>query len=105
MLLPGPLKNIFRGSRGTSANDASGSSGGRSSAFSRGGEEVVSTRPSRGLEEFFAYIRDQSGLTILDLGGATQQNVSFITNLGHKLYSEDFLQILNESFGEDPAEQ
>jgi hypothetical protein len=40
------------------------------------------------------------------LGGATQQNVSFITNLGHRLYSEDFLQILNETFGVDgTAEQ
>jgi 2-polyprenyl-3-methyl-5-hydroxy-6-metoxy-1,4-benzoquinol methylase len=69
-------------------------------------EETLSTRPSRGLEEFFSYIRDQSGLTILDLGGATQQNVSFITNLGHRLYSEDFLQILNETFGdEDNVEQ
>ena len=68
--------------------------------------EMVDTRPSRGLEEFFGYIREQSGLTILDLGGATQQNVSFITNLGHRLYSEDFLQILNETFGaEDTADQ
>ena len=25
----------------------------------------------------------------------------FITNLGHRLYSEDFLQILNETFGPD----
>src|SRR6202007_2401946 len=59
-----------------------------------------------GLEEFFSYIRDQSGLTILDLGGATQQNVSFITNLGHRLYSEDFLQILHETFGPaDAAEE
>src|SRR6202007_2532146 len=59
-----------------------------------------------GLEEFFSYIRDQSGLTILDLGGATQQNVTFITNLGHRLYSEDFLQILNETFGaEDTGDQ
>jgi len=67
---------------------------------------VISVRQSRGLEEFFTYIRDQSGLTILDLGGATQQNVSFITNLGHRLYSEDFLQILRETFGEDgSAEQ
>ena len=64
-------------------------------------KDIVSTRPSRGLEEFFSYIRDQSGLTILDLGGATQQNVSFITNLGHRLYSEDFLQILQETFGEE----
>ena len=65
----------------------------------RGVEEALMTRPSRGLEEFFGNIRGQSGLTILDLGGATQQNVSFITNLGHRLYSEDFLQILNETFG------
>ena len=64
------------------------------------------TRQSRGLQEFFSYIRDQSGLNILDLGGATQQNVSFITNLGHRLYSEDFLQILRETFGaEDTVDQ
>ena len=60
---------------------------------------AMATRSSRGLEEFFQHIRDQSGLTILDLGGATQQNVSFITNLGHRLYSEDFLRILEETFG------
>lgn len=70
------------------------------------GDEIVTTRASRGLEEFFSYIRDQSGLTILDLGGATQQNVSFITNLGHRLYSEDFLHILHETFGlEDTVDQ
>jgi hypothetical protein len=70
------------------------------------GDETSSTRPSRGLQEFFTYIRDQSGLTILDLGGATQQNVNFITNLGHRLYSEDFLRILNDSFGiEDAVDQ
>jgi hypothetical protein len=106
MRLPGPLKNLFRGGSGPSGPNGSPptpSLGGRSSA--RGGEESVSTRTSRGLEEFFNYIRDQSGLTILDLGGATQQNVSFITNLGHRLYSEDFLQILNETFGNDPTEQ
>ena len=64
-------------------------------------ETVLSTRTSRGLEEFFTQIRDTSGLTILDLGGATQKNVSFITDLGHRLYSEDFLRILNETFGVD----
>jgi hypothetical protein len=62
-------------------------------------QEAEATRQSRGLEEFFRYIRDQSGLTILDLGGATQQNVSFITNLGHRLYSEDFLRTLHDVFG------
>ena len=67
---------------------------------------ATETRSSRGLEEFFQYIRDQSGLTILDLGGATQQNVSFITGLGHRLYTENFLQVLGDTFGgEDSAEQ
>lgn len=66
--------------------------------------EIASTRASRGLEEFFASIRDLYGLNILDLGGATQQNVSFITNLGHRLYSEDFLRMLGETFGPDNAE-
>jgi 2-polyprenyl-3-methyl-5-hydroxy-6-metoxy-1,4-benzoquinol methylase len=57
------------------------------------------TRSSRGLEEFFGHIHGLSGLTLLDLGGATQQNVSFITDLGHRLYSENFLQILKETSG------
>jgi len=59
------------------------------------------TRSSRGLEEFFGHIHGLSGLTLLDLGGATQQNVSFITDLGHRLYSENFLQILKETAGGD----
>ena len=109
MLLPGPLKNFMRGGRGGSAPNGSTPSANSSRSLfpSRTlGDHVITTRPSRGLEEFFTYIRDQSGLTILDLGGATQQNVSFITNLGHRLYSEDFLQILNETFGQDdPSEQ
>jgi 2-polyprenyl-3-methyl-5-hydroxy-6-metoxy-1,4-benzoquinol methylase len=58
-------------------------------------------RTSRGLEEFFGHIHGLSGLTLLDLGGATQQNVSFITDLGHRLYSENFVQILNETFGQE----
>jgi 2-polyprenyl-3-methyl-5-hydroxy-6-metoxy-1,4-benzoquinol methylase len=99
MLLPGPLKNIFRGRGEPPANGPSPARTVRPAVPGRG-DEVITTRPSRGLEEFFTYIRDQSGLTILDLGGATQQNVTFITNLGHRLYSEDFLRILNETFGD-----
>jgi 2-polyprenyl-3-methyl-5-hydroxy-6-metoxy-1,4-benzoquinol methylase len=100
MLLPGPLKNILRG-RGGEPSPGGSAGGGGNSRPSRqpGAPATLSTRSSRGLEEFFNYIRGQSGLTILDLGGATQQNVSFITNLGHRLYSEDFLQILHETFG------
>jgi hypothetical protein len=76
-------------------------------ASSRAGEpETVLTRQSRGLEQFFTYIRDQAGLTVLDLGGASQANINFITNLGHRLYSVDFVRSMRETFGgEDPAEQ
>jgi hypothetical protein len=101
MLLPPSLKNMLRGRGGTAAKGpATPPPVQRSAQFPRNGSsESLSSRQSRGLQEFFTYIRDQSGLTILDLGGATQQNVNFITNLGHRLYSEDFLQILNETFG------
>src|SRR5437879_11066689 len=68
-------------------------------------KEVVTSRPSRGLEQFFAYIRGQQGLSVLDLAGASQDNINFITNLGHRLYSEDFLRSLDDNFaGKDPAE-
>lgn len=103
-----PLKGLFRGQRNGphGVGPASKSGTVRSPFGGRGGEAVVSTRPSRGLEEFFTHIRDTTGLTILDLGGANQQNVSFITGLGHRLYSENFLQLLNETFGGDgPADQ
>ena len=104
MLLPGPLKNFLRSARGSEpSKPAPSASPARTVLPPRNGkgDEAFGTRQSRGLQEFFTYIRDQSGLTILDLGGATQQNVNFITNLGHRLYSEDFLQILSETFGLD----
>ena len=100
-----PLKGFFRGSRGGPDGGARSSSSGGGAAplqtLGRTGEPTPTTRPSRGLEEFFAQIRDTSGLTLLELGGANQKNVSFITDLGHRLYSEDFLRILNEAFGSD----
>ena len=101
-----PLKGFFRGSRGGQSGGSPSPSGGvRKPLNGRGsaGEPTLSSRPSRGLAEFFTQIRDTSGLTILDLGGATQKNVSFITDLGHRIYSEDFLRLLNESFGSDDA--
>ena len=103
----GPLKDLLRGSRGGpqgySPAPPPGTS--RGASHSLHGSVSVDTRPSRGLEEFFSQIRDQSGLTILDLGGATQKNVTFITELGHRLYSEDFLAILHETFGDDETGQ
>jgi hypothetical protein len=109
MFLPGPLKNILRGSRNGDEQVPPAANG-----FVRKAgpvrrdvpDDATSTRPSRGLEEFFNNIRGQSGLHLLDLGGATQQNVTFITNLGHRLCTEDFLRILGDVFGtEDTVDQ
>jgi hypothetical protein len=63
------------------------------------------TRQSRGVEQFFSNIRDVVGLSILDLSGATQENIDFLTNLGHKLYSQDIMRSMDEAFGPNPAEQ
>jgi len=56
--------------------------------------EDFKPRNSNGLDQFFSYIKGESGLSILDLAGANQSNISYITNLGHKVYSEDFLRSL-----------
>jgi hypothetical protein len=57
------------------------------------------TRSSHGLEQFFSSIQDQENLSILDFSGASQANVSFITSLGHRIYSHDVLRTMEEAFG------
>src|SRR6185295_2536677 len=59
------------------------------------------TRHSNGLDQFFTATRGQLALNILDFAGASQANVSFITNLGHRLSSEDYLRSLELTFGDD----
>jgi hypothetical protein len=48
-------------------------------------------RRSSGLGEFTRTVRMQDGLCILDLGSTSPANISYLTNLGHKLYTEDLL--------------
>ena len=107
-MLPDRLKSLLRGFLGPqpAGMPSKPADSVRSLFSSRHGAGVETvTRSSRGLQEFFNYIRGQSGLTILDFGAATQQNVSFITNLGHRLYSENFVQLLKESFSANTADQ
>ena len=91
-MLPDKLKSIFRGS---------GAPGDSSSILkSKGGDkEIVTTRQSRGLEQFFTSIREQSGLSILDMGGACQENINFVTSLGHRITPQSILQSVDETFG------
>jgi hypothetical protein len=108
-LLPEKLLSILRGPRGPQpSTTAPGPANAARPLFSAksSDREEIAERTSRGLEQFFGHIRGQAGLTVLDLGGVSQQNVNFITNLGHRLYSEDFLHILHETFGmEDTTDQ
>ncbi len=92
-MLPDKLKSIFRGS-----GAAVGSSS--SPTHKRGlDREIVTTRQSRGLEQFFGYIREQTGLSILDLGGACQDNINFITDLGHRITPQSILRSVDDTFG------
>lgn len=57
------------------------------------------TRNSSGLEQFFTSLQGRDSLSILDFSGASQANISFITNLGHRIYSEDVMAALADAFG------
>jgi hypothetical protein len=61
---------------------------------------AAETRRSHGLDQFWASLEERPGLCILDLAGANQSTVSFVTNYGHRLYSDDFLHQLDVCFGD-----
>jgi SAM-dependent methyltransferase len=63
------------------------------------------SRNSNGLNQFFLSIQDLENLSLLDFGGASQANVTFITNLGHRIYTEDVLRSIDDVFGSDPEMQ
>jgi hypothetical protein len=105
-LLSDRLKSFLRGPRSSAEPAAPANGGSVPQLAPRAGRgDVLETRQSRGLDQFFGSFRDQTGLSILDLGGASQENINFITSLGHKFYSEDFLRIFQATFGENVADQ
>lgn len=67
--------------------------------------EPPATRPSRGLEQFFFSIRDVVGLSVLDCAGASQDNINFLIDLGHKVYSQDLVRSMEDAFGEGASQQ
>lgn len=67
--------------------------------FTEGFHLELETRKSHGLDQFCASLEGRHALSILDLAGANQETVSFITGLGHRLYSDDFLHQLDACFG------
>jgi len=61
------------------------------------------TRQSHGLDQFCASLEERPGMSILDFAGASQATVSFVTNYGHRLYSDDFVRQLDSVFGSVPV--
>jgi hypothetical protein len=57
-------------------------------------------RQSSGLAQFFSAIDDFKGFPVLDLAGASQANISFITEAGFRLFSDDIVRSLELAFGE-----
>jgi hypothetical protein len=57
------------------------------------------TRNSNGLDQFCTSLEERPGLSILDFAGANQNTISFVTDYGHRLYSDDFVHQLEECFG------
>lgn len=47
------------------------------------------------MEQFLSLVREQPSSAILDLGGANQANINYITNLGHRISSENVLDSLD----------
>jgi hypothetical protein len=104
-MLPEKLRSIFRKESEPASPAHPLSVAGSSPARKPFKPNPPTTRASRGLEQFFFEIRDLVGLSILDLAGATQENINFLTSLGHKIYSQDIVRSLDDAFGPDPAQQ
>lgn len=61
--------------------------------------QASETRNSNGLDQFCSALEARPGLSILDFSGASQSTISFITDYGHRLYSDDFGHQLDHCFG------
>lgn len=58
-------------------------------------------RYSSGFDQFSSVLQKSNGLSILDMSGASQANVSFITGLGHRISTDDMLGTMEQCFGPD----
>ena len=89
------LKSLLGG--GSAPNQRGGAGSGRMNGVAA----PPIHRPSNGLQQFFETLPEFPGLSILDFAGASQENISFITSMGHRLSSQDFQRALEATFGPD----
>ena len=59
------------------------------------------TRHSGGFDQFCGMLQKSENLSILDMSGASQANISFITGMGHRMSSDDVIGTMQQCFGDD----
>jgi len=59
------------------------------------------TRHSSGLEQFHSMLHGSEDLSILDMSGASQANITFVTGAGHRISSDDLIGTMQLVFGEN----
>lgn len=62
---------------------------------------ATQTRHSAGFEQFCSVLQTSQNLSILDMAGVSQANISFITEFGHRISSDDIVGTMQQSFGSD----
>ena len=68
-----------------------------------GGARTV-TRSSTGFDQFYNALQGSDCLSVLDLSGASQANITFITEAGHRISSDDMVGAMIQAFGDNFAE-
>lgn len=58
-------------------------------------------RQSSGFAQFCSVLQTGEPRSILDISGASQANIMFITGFGHRVSSDDMLSTMQECFGQD----
>ncbi len=66
-----------------------------------GASPVQQTRTSTGFEQFCATLKRAESQSVLDMSGASQANIIFITGLGHRISSDDIVGTMEQCFGAD----
>jgi SAM-dependent methyltransferase len=59
------------------------------------------TRHSSGLEQFHSMLHGCEDLSILDMSGASQGNITFVTDAGHRISSDDLIGTMQQVFGDN----
>jgi hypothetical protein len=62
---------------------------------------VLSNRHSSGFEQFSAMLQRSENLSVLDMSGASQANISFVTSFGHRISTDDILATMEQCFADD----